>query len=634
MKKFIHDLTDNEKRALIGVAIGIVTIAIIAIMFLSGNKPKEIVSNEKKDPYSQSLNSDESSSAERDSQIMSSSFSSGSKNVWMTLDPSKTPEKKPEEKDVKVTAPSKSEHIVTPNEKSEESSKDEPEDSGKEPEGSTSVHMDSQTSDENKPKDNDNGSSTNENDDDNSGGAVNSDSSGNSAIDESQNNSDSSVSDEPQDDDSSEDNNWLIGNAIADNSPYIKQKLGATTTQQFTHPNEKMALDFSNNINLAKNAYVLPTDNGFVVWNRALVNLLNMSDSDILDADNQALEGAVIIGRISKEEKDELKKEEGIVYTFIEDGDSYVMVKGFPISDNIQKILSSFAVPSVNASTVASSVVANGELNTPSKLPANNDLEWIGLSSSLNKDPSRIEMAYNLPLYADSEKYRPNGVDIRKAVPVSQIEYYTGSNDINGDGVNEYLVHSTAVGEAGTGIQGYWAIFAPSKQGLVLAALSKYGNGGFVLSENKLYFISEAPEEDGIIVSLQSMEFPMKEDSSNVITLKFYLPDGFPSKWTGKQFADAYPGYMIVKSDDKYFAVNKEDFDVFIDTAKENLQSAKTIEILKDDKVVNEEIIDVTGYLDTITSVPFGKEWEKAISVDKLSEITENLTEEIIQKNN
>lgn len=607
MKKFIHDLTDNEKRTLIGLAIGVVTIAIIAIMFLGGNKPKEIVSNEKKDPFVQSSSAAESSSDKEGSKAANNSSSSGSKNVWMALDPSKAPEKKPEEQNVKVTATDKSEHVVTPKDKSEEVSESKPEES-------SSIQVSEKAAEnETDPKE---------------------DSKENANSESTQISENKPENHEHQNEDNSEDKGWVIGNAVADESPYTKQKLGATTAQQFAHPNEKLALDFSNNINLAKNAYVLPTGNGFVVFNRVLINLLNISDSDLLEAEDNALDGAVIVRKISKEEKEGLKKEENVLYSFIEDGDVYVMIKGFPIKEDVQKVLTLFGIPAVNASNISSAVVANGELSAPSKLPANNDLEWLGISSSLNSDPAKIEMAYNLPLYAASDRYKPNGTDIRKMVPTSGISYYTGSCDINGDGINEYLVHCIATGDAGSGIQGYWAVFAPSKQGLVLAALSKYGNGGFVSSENQLYFVSEAPEENGVTVSLQSMNLPMKSDGSDVVSLKFRLLEDFPSKWTGKQIAEDYPGYMIVRKNDKYFAVDKEEFDTFIELAKEKLQSAKTNELLKDDKMVNEKITDVAEYLDTILSVPFGKEWEKAISADKLGGITENLTEENIRGNN
>lgn len=455
-----------------------------------------------------------------------------------------------------------------------------------------------------------------------------------------------------------------MANRLNQASPGDRAQLGTNPVSYYYNPDAGIYLDIRTDINAASKLQAIPIQDGFLVLDRHFLQLWGMDPTRLSQyLKDPKLKGVARLSLVSEEEKKEMEEDKDLATAFKpvkEEEGSKTYIAAFQDKDEAErmtKVLTAMGTPQNQLYQLKDYLnFASTEKNTEEMSlvgKADNRAEWEDLKQGLKDNPADIEWSYNFPLYADHDNYHLAGGDLRQVSPSQPVSYKTATADLDGDGFPEYIVHAIP-GVDEDQVEGYWAIMAPSPQGLLTVATSPYGNGDFFKGGETLYFSSLAKKDGGYRFTVDEAQLPLRvRNREPALQLDFKQPEGLLKNLTGKDLAEKYPDHYLLSQGEEVYLVSGEDFDHMADYLLNGMKNLVRLDPVDGqdpeeatghpsydlskyavkDQVTTKPISDPLKYIaNRYSTFPFSQEsWDKAVAVDDLKDVDEVISLEKLE---
>lgn len=284
---------------------------------------------------------------------------------------------------------------------------------------------------------------------------------------------------------------------VDERDPYIYQRIGRNPIYYYKHPSLPIALDFTGEADLARNIFVLATENGFRVGDRAWNYLRNPIqaglDTPSTSEDLNDLLPIEIMATTHEDknliEADEINNPMAARYgmtQFTQIGEQVYKAKSYAAGVNIDEevMLRSLGMESALSRDIINYLVFdNEELNTQKNVNKGEKVsaqeEWQQITNYLENEPHKFEIGYGMPQFYDYNT-KVEGVGMsHSTMSLSQmlggekyvdVSYSVGVFDVDDDGLDEYLIRAegTNQDDVQNRLAGYIAIFKETDDGLRL----------------------------------------------------------------------------------------------------------------------------------------------------------------------
>lgn len=445
-----------------------------------------------------------------------------------------------------------------------------------------------------------------------------------------------------------------------------KQIIGNLPVNVYGHPDLPLYLNLQGLPKFAGSLYVVPVKDGFEILDRHEMPIKSVGQDEIVKILNEEREGSPYksnfdslyrVYKINDEQAESIDNDSKLEAKIGKIGNDLYAVyrnkKTGRVFDQLRKqmdddvlsledIFSALSsekpqiIPNQTTSQMTSQTTSQESGEDPEVEgvdPAKDvKLEWEEICKNIGENPSKIEWKYLLPLYGPGN-YKVEGEDVRRLVPKTQPVYSTGIEDINGDGREELLIHCSMRKETEYGIGGYWAVMAPSEQGILNTACYNYGNGDMLTKNGNLFFTSLSRIKDGMAFELTESAYP-KTKKYFPIRVEFLQPKGLGHSLSGKKLAEDYPNHYILEHDGQLFLVIMQDYDYLMEYARNRIKGSIRLR-LEEDKISRHLVKDINEYLsDSFPYLPFSSDdWDRAKPVASLAKSNRVVTFQDFRKN-
>lgn len=376
-----------------------------------------------------------------------------------------------------------------------------------------------------------------------------------------------------------------LSKALAELPVFTGQRLGNTKVVFYQHPSLSVGLDLRTTGDMAKQLYVSPTKDGFVILPRQMMTLLGLDDKALQEKIEEGgnVPGAITVSLVDAKKKEELEKADTArKLRFIEAEDSrfYVIRQEENDLGRYQKVYSMLD-KLFSPQFVAENLTTAGMIGNPPKEADDVTLgaqqsEWEKLVSMMRDNPAVVEWNWNLPLLSPSNGYLHDGKDLRANVPEGNPSYAFGRMDLNDDKVPEYLIHATTTGSKEGKTAGYWAILEPTPSGLKVANIVSQGNGDLIRHQDKLIFPTLDQNKDTVSLAVQETNLTKDTIREDLPKVEFHLTD----KMTGAELAETYPDESLIPMKGNVYRFKMRDLERFLDYAVTVMGEANYVELI------------------------------------------------------
>lgn len=420
-----------------------------------------------------------------------------------------------------------------------------------------------------------------------------------------------------------------------------KQAIGNIPVDVYAHPKLKLFLDLRDVKDISKSLYVIPVDEGFEIIDRHEMSIKSIGEEELLKMleDEGNIFSLYHVKKIDDEMAEYLDNQDKfeVKIGYVEN-DLYAVYRDKKSAEKFDKLKNQMGDDAINSDLIFSKLKVDidkdKELSQESKEKEEDSdkkyveqvkLEWEDFKKIIAEKPSKIEWKYLLPLYAKGE-YNLEGKDVRRIVPSSKPIYSVGSEDIDGNGREELILHCSMRKETEYGVEGYWAILIPSKSGLITSSIYNYGNGDMLIKDKNLFFTSLSRIKEGVSFQLIESTYP-KNKKFMPIKVDFLQPKGLGHSLSGKKLSEDYPNHYILEHEGQLFLVMMQDYDYLMDYAQNRVKGAVRLR-LEDEGVSRLLITNINEYLtEAFTNLPFSSEdWKRAKPVAGLANIRKPIT--------